>query len=356
MGHLFKAAALSLAVLSVTSCAAVSTSASAAEVTEEESAVSYNKGDLNRDGYINSADALKILQSSINTAVLSSDDFWIADYNDDGAVDSLDAVLTLHAGTVVEVVSVPVAPAETKTLVSEFEGWSAADIVEKVGPIFTEDQRKTGILASVSMAQFILESGYGQSRLSIEANNCFGVKGFIGEGGGPGLPWDGYTVYTASTLEYDYYGNPYYTTASFRWYDSLEDSIEDHSNILINSSWDGVHYLYEGIDTCTDYRKACQILYNGGYATDPGYVDYLCLLIDQWDLTRFDLANAPAPQTQVVTRSSHPENTLYRVRYKWDDSSTQMGAFSYLENAVECADLYPGCIVFDSNGTVIYTS
>ena len=49
MGHLFKAAALSLAVLSVTSCAAVSTSASAAEVTEEESAVSYNKGDLNRD-------------------------------------------------------------------------------------------------------------------------------------------------------------------------------------------------------------------------------------------------------------------------------------------------------------------
>lgn len=346
---------MSLAVLSVTTCAAAATSASAAEITDEESAATYEKGDINRDGYINSADALKILQSSINNSSLSDEEFWLADYNDDGAVDSLDALLTLRAGTVTTVVSEPIAPAATRTQVSEFEGWNAADIVEKVGPIFTEDQRKTGILASVSMAQFILESGYGQSRLSIEANNCFGIKGRVGEGGGPGCPWDGVTVYTASTLEYDYYGNPYYTTASFRWYDSLEDSIEDHSNILINSSWDGVHYLYDGIDTCTDYREACQIIYNGGYATDPGYVDYLCLLIDQWDLTRFDLANSPA-QTQTPVVRTQPENTLYRVRYDWDDSSTQMGAFSFLENAVECADLYPGCTVFDQNGTAIYTS
>lgn len=49
-------------------------------------------------------------------------------------------------------------------------------VVAKVAPLFTANQRQSGILASVSMAQFILESGYGKSELAQNANNCFGMK------------------------------------------------------------------------------------------------------------------------------------------------------------------------------------
>lgn len=51
-----------------------------------------------------------------------------------------------------------------------------ADVIAKVGPLFTADQKASGILASVSLAQFILESGYGKSELAQNANNCFGMK------------------------------------------------------------------------------------------------------------------------------------------------------------------------------------
>ena len=62
----------------------------------------------------------------------------------------------------------------TKAL--ELKNLSEGDVIKKVGSLFTEDMKKTGILASVSMAQFIQESGYGKTELAQNANNCFGMK------------------------------------------------------------------------------------------------------------------------------------------------------------------------------------
>lgn len=59
---------------------------------------------------------------------------------------------------------------------SALKNLSEADVIAKVGPLFTADQKTSGILASVSLAQFILESGYGKSELAQNANNCFGMK------------------------------------------------------------------------------------------------------------------------------------------------------------------------------------
>lgn len=53
---------------------------------------------------------------------------------------------------------------------------SEADAIKKVGELFTADMKKSGILASVSLAQFILESGYGKSELAQNANNIFRMK------------------------------------------------------------------------------------------------------------------------------------------------------------------------------------
>ena len=62
------------------------------------------------------------------------------------------------------------------TQASVLKNLSEADAIKKVGSLFTADQKKSGILASVSMAQFILESGYGKSELAQNANNIFGMK------------------------------------------------------------------------------------------------------------------------------------------------------------------------------------
>lgn len=59
---------------------------------------------------------------------------------------------------------------------SSLKNLSEAEAVAKIGPLFTANQKTTGILACVSMAQFILESGYGKSELAQNANNCFGMK------------------------------------------------------------------------------------------------------------------------------------------------------------------------------------
>ena len=62
------------------------------------------------------------------------------------------------------------------TQASVLKDLSEADAIKKVGALFTADQKKSGILASVSLAQFILESGYGKSELAQNANNIFGMK------------------------------------------------------------------------------------------------------------------------------------------------------------------------------------
>ena len=52
--------------------------------------------------------------------------------------------------------------------------------------------------------------------------------------------------------------------------------------------------------------------------------------------------------------SNPPTNELYRVRKTWEDAASQIGAFSNLQNAKDCADANPGYSVFNSNGVKVY--
>ena len=79
---------------------------------------------------------------------------------------------------------------------SSLKNLSEAEAVAKIGPLFTANQKTTGILACVSMAQFILESGYGKSELAQNANNCFGMKTSLSGNSWSGSSWDGKSVYT----------------------------------------------------------------------------------------------------------------------------------------------------------------
>ena len=173
---------------------------------------------------------------------------------------------------------------------TELKDLSEADVIAKVGPLFTADQESSGILASVSMAQFILESGYGKSELAQNANNCFGMKKSLSGNTWNGSTWDGVSVYTKKTQEYE--NGEYVTiTADFRKYDCVEKSIADHSAYLLGAM-NGSKKRYEGIAGMTDYKAVVQLIKDGGYATSPTYVQNLCSIIERWGLTKYDASNA----------------------------------------------------------------
>lgn len=224
---------------------------------------------------------------------------------------------------------------------SVFKDMIEADVIKKVGPLFTADQKTSGVLASVSLAQFILESGYGKSELAQNANNVFGMKESLSGNTWSGSSWDGKSVYAKETQEWD--GSKYITiTADFRKYDCLEKSIADHSAYLLGAK-NGSKLRYDGLKDCTDYKKAVQIIKNGGYATSPTYVENICGIIKKWNLTQYDV------------KIGNESIAWYRVRKSWDDSKSQKGAFKILKNAKKCADDNPGYSVFDVDGVNIYT-
>lgn len=217
-----------------------------------------------------------------------------------------------------------------------------AAVVAKVTPLFTANQKQSGILASVSLAQFILESGYGKSELAQNANNCFGMKSSLSGNSWSGSAWDGYSVYTMKTGEQNTDGSYVSVTADFRKYSSIEDSIADHSAYLLGAM-NGSKKRYEGLAGCMDYKKAVQLIKDGGYATSLDYVQNLCRVIEQWNLTQYDVA------ASTMT-------ALYRVRKSWSDAASQKGAFRDLSNAKACADKNLGYSVYDENGKVVYST
>ena len=195
---------------------------------------------------------------------------------------------------------------------STLKGLSEADVVKNVGSLFTADMKKNGILASVSMAQFILESGYGQTDLAQGANNCFGMKKSLSGNTWGGSTWDGVSIYTKKTQEDDGKGNLYTITADFRKYPCVEDSVADHSAYLLGAK-NGSKLRYVGLRGETDYKKAIQIIKDGGYATDTKYVSKICSIIERWNLTQYDLPSTPEKQEAEAPSTQAEDKSNFRV-------------------------------------------
>lgn len=364
------------------------------------SASDLKPGDVDGNGVVDAEDAFLALRYSVNLVDLDDDQIRLADLNGDGRVSASDSVLILRRSLGLDVEEeeeeeyepTDVVSLDDRTQVAELKGWAPKDVIERVGPLFTADQERTGILASVSLAQFIVESGYGQSKLSLEANNCFGMKGSLSGNTWESTYWDGVSLYTIETKEQNPDGSVYTVTANFRQYACMEDSIGDHSQYLLQSR-NGSGLRYEGLQGCTDYRKAIQIIKDGGYATAVDYVDVICSVIEKWDLTQYDLQNnsdyslknssSSYAESQLSEASDvldildifdeageddeydvyeneaaeiYDEDAFYKIRISWDDAESQIGAFDDFESAVKCADSNPGYSIFDIDGDPIYTS
>lgn len=266
---------------------------------------------------------------------------WNADTGSEAKWQAFKAKLTSGAAA-------PDAPADPVcTQGSAFKGMTNEQVIAAVAPMFTADQKKSGILASISMAQFILESGYGKSDLSVNANNCFGMKKSLSGNTWAGSTWDGVSVHTIQTQEQNPDGSYITITADFRKYANVEASIADHSAYLLGAM-NGSKKRYDGISGMKDYKAVAQLLKDGGYATDLSYVSKLCSIIENWNLTQYD----------VLTGEVIPELTegYYRVRKTWADAQSQIGAFRVYANAKNAADSHPGYAVFDPDGKEIYTT
>lgn len=145
--------------------------------------------------------------------------------------------------------------------------------IERVGNLAAADMQKSGVLASLTIAQAILESEWGKSGLTVKANALFGIKA--------GTNWKG-RVYSTKTQEcYD--GVNFTTvTALFRAYNSWEESVENHSALLTGAT------RHKAVVGERDYKTACRAIKAAGYATNPNYADKLIQLIESYSLTAYD--------------------------------------------------------------------
>lgn len=140
-----------------------------------------------------------------------------------------------------------------------------------------DSYNKYGVLPSITIAQAILESGWGKSELAVTHNNLFGIKA--------DSRWSG-AVATIATSE-NYNDS---IIANFRKYNSIDESIEDHGKFLCENS----RYSEYGLFSAKDYKAQAQVLEEAGYSTvqdengTPIYADKLISIIRKYNLMQYD--------------------------------------------------------------------
>ena len=161
--------------------------------------------------------------------------------------------------------------------------------IEKYAQIAIDEMFRSGVPASITLAQGMLESSYGQSELAVKGNNHFGIK--CHDWKGPRMFYDD-----------DRRGE------CFRKYKSPELSFQDHSDFLRYR--DRYKFLFD-LKT-SDYKGWAYGLKRAGYATDPKYPHKLIDLIETYDLTRFDQTDFKQIKKEKKKRrvSRHEERRL----------------------------------------------
>lgn len=130
------------------------------------------------------------------------------------------------------------------------------------------------VLPSITIAQAILESGWGKSDKAVKYNNLFGIKA--------DKNWTGKRVKLTSK---EWIGGKMKNVISnWRVYDSIEDSIIDHGKFLYTRPW----YTNAGVFKAKDYVEQIRAIKKAGYCTDPSYVSKVCSLINKYNLWKYD--------------------------------------------------------------------
>ena len=159
------------------------------------------------------------------------------------------------------------------------------DYIERYKAIALQGERDYGVPASITLAQGLLESYVGQSKMALEANNHFGIKA------------------------YNWQGEVY---AGYRKYGSAEDSFRDHALVLKGPRY-SVLYNFD----VRDYRSWAQGLRDCGYAEDADYPAKLIRIIEQYELYAINGGKRLDGSKPIVEQVESSDNEEEQSSGRW---------------------------------------
>jgi hypothetical protein len=167
---------------------------------------------------------------------------------------------------------------------------NAESYIENFKDLAISEMHRTGVPASITLAQGIIESDMGGSRLATEANNHFGIKCHD--------DWTGPVVRHSDNKRNE----------CFRKYRKPEESYKDHSDFLRSES------RYKSLFSLdiSDYKGWARGLKRAGYATNPDYANLLIRKIEEYNLSRFD-SGITISERAVSKIDTVPEKQVERV-------------------------------------------
>jgi flagellum-specific peptidoglycan hydrolase FlgJ len=166
---------------------------------------------------------------------------------------------------------------------------TAEEYIQTYKDLAISEMKRTGIPASITLAQGLLESGNGNSKLAKDANNHFGIKCKSG--------WAGKSI----KIDDDE------LQECFRAYDKVEDSYKDHSDFLIGNARYGFLFKLNP----TDYKSWAYGLKQAGYATNPKYPDIIIGAIDKYALYQYDSGNTRIPPKALADKTDEPKKNIF---------------------------------------------
>jgi len=208
---------------------------------------------------------------------------------------------------------------------SSYSQISKAEYIKKYSLLAVSEMKRTGIPASITLAQGLLESGSGNSMLAKEANNHFGIKCHSS--------WKGPKIYKDDDKKHE----------CFRKYKSVKASFDDHSNFLVKYS--RYDFLFEL--KSTDYKGWAKGLKKAGYATNPKYPQRLIKIIEDYKLYEFDSYSNAKQQDLIAEYKDEvepekevkkDESSVYVIKKRpkpVEDYEFQIGYDVYINNNVK---------------------
>ncbi|MDR0982230.1 MAG: glucosaminidase domain-containing protein [Culturomica sp.] len=204
------------------------------------------------------------------------------------------------------------------TLSVQAQSISRKEFIERYKGIAIEEMKRSGIPASIKLAQGILESGCGGSPLCTEANNYFGIKCH--------KAWEGDRFHQDDDAENE----------CFRVYKSPEDSWIDHSEFLLSRP----RYAPLFDIPTTNYKEWARGLKKAGYATNPQYADMLIKIIEDEKLYVYDV---DVPKTQLAMGNvSHKNHNQHIKKTSRSSDVENYRKREEMKNGITCIEAKAG--------------
>ncbi len=177
---------------------------------------------------------------------------------------------------------------------------SIEDYIQDYKDMAISEMHRARIPASITLAQAIIESNFGNSYLARVGKNHFGIKCH--------KSWTGKAVFRDDDEKNE----------CFRSYPNDYESYQDHSHFLQRSRYEELFRL-----SMNDYRGWAKGLKKNGYATDPTYDKQLIYVIEKYNLTQFDIQDEIIASAQSNNTNSDKKGGFVSKIIKRDKPSSE---------------------------------